>query len=83
LIATCPKCTHLYEAASEEQANDPVRLCRRCAALAELLGVVDEFVMWRRATEVIAGSAGADRLSALLDKLIERADRVSGELRAP
>jgi hypothetical protein len=34
-ITTCPECGSLYEAGSEEQANEPGRLCRRCwAALA-------------------------------------------------
>jgi hypothetical protein len=31
-ITTCPECGDLYEAGSEEQANEPGRLCRRCWA---------------------------------------------------
>jgi hypothetical protein len=31
-ITTCPECGALYEAGSEEQANEPGRLCRRCFA---------------------------------------------------
>jgi hypothetical protein len=30
MITTCSKCCHLYEAGSEEQANEPNRLCPRC-----------------------------------------------------
>lgn len=29
-ITTCPECGELYEAGSEEQANEPDRRCHRC-----------------------------------------------------
>ncbi len=30
MITTCTKCGKLYEAGSEEQANEPGRLCLSC-----------------------------------------------------
>jgi hypothetical protein len=35
MITTCSRCGALYEAGSEEQANEPDRLCRRCFAAAK------------------------------------------------
>lgn len=32
MITSCTKCTSLYEAGSEEQAKEPVRLCPVCRA---------------------------------------------------
>ena len=32
-ITTCPKCSRLYEATSEEEANAPTRECGTCFAL--------------------------------------------------
>lgn len=34
MITTCTKCGKLYEAGSEDQANEPDRLCRECAMAA-------------------------------------------------
>ena len=34
-ITTCSRCGGLYEAGSEEQANEPGRLCLTCFAAAE------------------------------------------------
>lgn len=30
MITTCPVCGNLYEAESEEAANEPTRMCRSC-----------------------------------------------------
>jgi hypothetical protein len=32
MITTCPRCEKAYDAGSEEQANEPDRLCWTCSA---------------------------------------------------
>jgi hypothetical protein len=79
LITTCTKCSQLYEAGSEEQANEPVRLCARCTSLAELLDCADSLVLWRLKVEPISASAAGPELLAIID----RVEAAAAKARAP
>jgi hypothetical protein len=68
LITTCTKCSQLYEAGSEEQANEPVRLCARCTSLAELLDCADSLVLWRLKVDLISSTEAGPQLMVIIDR---------------
>jgi len=37
-ITICPKCSECYEEVSEEEANNPDRMCSKCFKLIKIIG---------------------------------------------
>lgn len=59
MIASCPKCSQLFE------PRHGTHVCGRCASFEELRAVAIALVDWSKKVDVVSGSAAAELLAGI------------------